>query len=360
MNTPLVSVVMVVCNVERFLAEAIESILVQTFRDFEFVIVDYGSTDSTKETVANYAKSDTRVYLHEIAHCGLGDARNAACRLARGQYIALMDADDVALPERLQIEAAFMEQHPNVGLLGGAVQWISGQGAPLYIGRVRRSDKELREAMTTHCPFWQPTVLLKKEAFVKAGGYRNAFAPAEDYDLWMRVTEYFQCANLPDIVLRYRMHPHQVSIRKMKQQTLGILAAQRSAAIRQAGQSDPFDSISEITPEVLHDLGIGELKQERALIGHAWTWVRHMALAGETEAALNGANELLCSRRRYLENWEAADLHLTVAGLHWQRRKFVESLRAVIRAVRMRPKVLGRPLRPWLLKLGMVHTEQQP
>ena len=101
-------------------------------------IIDYGSTDSSKEIAAHYAEKDPRVCVHQHPHCGLGEARNAACSLARGRYIAMMDADDVALPERLQLEVGFMEKHPRVGLLGGAVQWINAAGRSVYIGRVPR------------------------------------------------------------------------------------------------------------------------------------------------------------------------------------------------------------------------------
>src|ERR1700688_2996712 len=100
MNKPLVSVVMVVCNVERFLAEAIESILAQTFRDFEFVIVDYGSTDRSKIIISSFAAKDKRIKLHEIPNCSLPEARNAGSFLAQGKYIAVIDADNISLPER--------------------------------------------------------------------------------------------------------------------------------------------------------------------------------------------------------------------------------------------------------------------
>ena len=357
MNKPLVSVVMVVCNVDRFLAECIESILGQTFSDFEFIIVDYGSTDASKGIVALYAQADQRVRMHEIPHCGLGQARNAACSLARGRYIAIMDADDVALPERLQLEVDFMEKHPRVGLLGAAVQWINAAGRDLYIGRVPTDDKQLRRSLTIHCPFWQPTVLLLKKAFDRAGGYRNAFAPAEDYDLWLRVTEHFQCSNLEDIVLKYRIHSQQVSLRKRKQQTLGILAAQRSAALRQEGKRDVFGSVDAITPELLTKLGVPESTQERAFVLDSRLWIRHMGLAGEDSVALDSAIELLHTNWTHVEEWQIADLHLAVAGFRWKRREFPEGIRSAIQAVRMRPKVLGRPLKPWLQRVGLVHPD---
>lgn len=348
---------MVVSNVERFLAESIESILHQTFSDFEFIIVDYGSTDSSKHILARYAEKDPRVRLHEIPRCGLGESRNAACSFARGGYIAIMDADDVALPARLQLEVDFMERHPSVGLLGGAVQWIGAAGQALYVGYVPTDDKRLRQSLTVHCPFWQPTVLLRKEAFVRVGGYRKAFAPAEDYDLWLRVAEHFQCANLEDVVLKYRIHPQQVSMQKRKQQTLGILAAQRSAALRHAGQPDVFDSIEAITPEVLTELGVNEATQERTFVSESRRWIQNMSLAGETSVALDASVRLLHANWTHVEKWQIADLHLTVAGLRLRRREFFQSARSAMQAVRLRPKVLGRPLRPWLQRIGLVHAD---
>src|ERR1700751_330870 len=98
MNDPVVSVAMAVCNVGRFLAESIESVLAQTFSDFEFIIVDFGSTDKSKAIAASYAGKDSRIKVYEIPVCGLAEARNAACSHARGRYIAVMDADDFCLP----------------------------------------------------------------------------------------------------------------------------------------------------------------------------------------------------------------------------------------------------------------------
>jgi hypothetical protein len=356
-NEPLVSVVMVACNVDRFLAEAVESILAQTFSDFEFIVVDYGSTDGSKGIISYYAEKDPRVRMHNIPHCGLGNARNAACSLARGRYIALMDADDVALPQRLQLEVGFMEKHPSIGLLGGGVQWINAEGRALYISCHPIDDTELRKAMVTYCPFWQPTVLLRREAFVRTGGYRDAFAPAEDYDLWLRVTEHYRCANLEDVVLKYRIHPHQVSLRKRKQQTLGILGAQLSAAMRQEGEKDVFSSIDLVTPEVLTELGVTEVLQEQAFMFDSRRWIRHMTMAGEMSAALDNAVELLGVNWNHIEEWEIADLHLLVAGFRWKRREFSQGIRSAIQAARVRPKVLGRPLRPWLQRIGLVHTD---
>jgi hypothetical protein len=261
------------------------------------------------------------------------------------------------LPERLRLEVDFMQKHPSVGLLGGAVQWINASGRELHIGRVPTDDKQLRKSLAVHCPFWQPTVLLLKEAFDRAGGYRNAFSPAEDYDLWVRITENFQCANLEDIVLKYRVHSQQVSLRKRKQQTLGILAAQRSAALRREGREDVFSSVDVITPELLTKLGVPASTQERACVLDSRIWIRNMGLAGEVSVALDTAIELLHTNWTHVEEWQTADLHLAIAGFRLRRREYSQCIRSAIQAVRIRPKVLGRPLRPWLRRIGLVRNQ---
>src|SRR5262249_38794407 len=159
MNRCLVSVVMVVCNADRFIAEAIESILGQTFGDFEFIVVDFGSTDKSQSTIRSYAAKDSRVKFHSISNCSLAEARNAGCFLAQGRYIAIMDADDVSLPERLNWEFTFLEKHPEVGLLGGATDWIDATGRSLRIDRLPTEDQDIRAALGSCCPLCQPTLL---------------------------------------------------------------------------------------------------------------------------------------------------------------------------------------------------------
>jgi glycosyltransferase involved in cell wall biosynthesis len=347
MNEPIVSVVMVVCNVERFLAESMESILQQTFTNFEFIVVDFGSSDKSKQIVSNYAALDHRIRLHEIPHRGLAEARNAAFSLARGQYIAIMDADDVALPERLRWEVEFLEAHPEVGLVGGGTEWIDAAGRSICTNEFPAEDKELRLELARRCAFCQPTVLVRREAVTLAGGYREAFTPAEDYDLWLRVVEHFQCANLTQVVLRYRIHPQQISMRKQRRQTLGMLAAKASASIRRSGKPDPLEGVQEITPQLLVSLGVSEAAQENEFVLQSRLWVRHMCMAGDDSAAFKAAVELLQSNWKYVERWQISDLHLTIAGLYWRQRKFLKCFLAAGRAVLKRPMVIGRPLKQW-------------
>jgi len=357
MPQPLVTVGMAVCNAERFLAKAIESVLSQSLTDFEFVIVDYGSTDNSKTIISHYAATDKRVEFREVPTCVLPVARNAACSQALGKYIAIMDADDVCLPDRLALEVDFMERHPEVGLIGGAVLWVDASDHPLRCQSHPIDDRGIKLAQLDHCAFWHPTVLFRKEAFTAVGGYRRAFVAAHDYDLELRISERYKCANLDQVVLKYRIHPEQISMRKRQQQTLGILAAQRSALMREKRQEDVLDSVDVLTPELLTRLGVHESVYERQMLSQFRAWIQHMNSAGQSSVALETALEVLRDNWVHAEEWQIADLCLTVADLYWKKREFLESLRFAVRAIRVRPKVLGRPLRPWLQRIGLIHAD---
>ena len=149
-----------------------------------------------------------------------------------------------------------MAKHPEVGLLGGAVQWIDSHGRFLTTAvDYPTEDHEIRLVLKERNPFWHPTVLIRREAFVGAGGYREPSSPSDDYDLWLRISESYQCANLNQVVLKYRIHPQQLSLRQRKQQILCILAAQASASLRAAGKPDPLNSVKQLTPTVLTGMG---------------------------------------------------------------------------------------------------------
>ncbi len=367
MSTPLVSVAMVTRNVERFLPEAIESILNQTFNDLEFVIVDFGSTDSSKSIVAAYQLKDARIKFHEIPTCTLSEARNASCFLAAGRYVAIMDADDIAVTDRLASQIEFMDQHPEVGLVGGATEWIDETGKVLRNQFYPSGDSEIREALLSNSPFCNPTVLIKRDVFAATGGFRK-LAPAEDYDLFLRISERCEMANLPRVVLRYRIHPHQESQRNVKQMTLSVLAAQVSAEIRTSGKRDPLDSVEEITPEVLDGLGVDKRKQQTTLARHYLTWIRFMSKARQTSAALEQVRRVLRSEDlSAAEKWVVADIRLAAARLYWRQGKFFQSLVYAFQAVLTRPLILARPLkrlmrlsRPRLKRLPVAHPGVGP
>jgi len=359
----MVSVVMVVCNVERFLAEAIESILAQTFRDFEFIIVDYGSTDRSKSIISSFAAKDTRIKSHEIPNCNLPEARNAGCFLAQGKYIALIDADNISLPDRLKWGVEFMEEHPEVGVVGGGREAIDATGASLPnsalpYGAAPRplENRELQSALLSDCAIWQNSALMRKEAFTLVGGYRAIFLQAEDYDLWLRIAERFEIANLKEPVFKLRYHPYQLSVRMRAQQTLCYLAARASAVRRKAGKPDPLDSVREITPTVLVALGVSYAEQQGALVYAYCAQLHCMCAIGEWSGALNLALEMLrrSSDWKYVDRRGIANIRLKAARVYWKNNRFLQSIFTAGHAVMTRPMLVGRPLKRLLMRLELL------
>jgi hypothetical protein len=336
---------MVVCNVDRFLSESIESILGQTFRDFEFIIVDFGSTDKSVSIASSYAGHDSRLKLHAIPHCGLAHARNAASLFAQGQYLAIMDADDVAIRDRLMWQVDFMEKHPEVGVLGGAFEWIDATGAPMRVVRYPLANAEIQSGLLHGCPLKQPTALIRREAFAAAGGYRAIFAQSEDFDLWLRIGERFELANLDQVVLRYRVHPNQISLRRLSEQALSHLAARASALSRRSGSPDPLDTVTEISPAALAAMGIGKAAQQAQITLGYRDWISTQSMAGEYPAALKAAREFLRSDLKCVPSEDIADMSLVAAHLHLRQRNFLGACMAAGRALVARPALAPRLLR---------------
>jgi len=350
----MVSVVMSVFNGERFLREAVESILDQSWREFEFIVIDDGSTDHSAPILDSYQNYDARVKVYHREHVGLIESLNRGCRLAQGKYIARMDADDVASKDRLMTQVEFMEAHPEIGALGGAVEWIDATGKSLGTHRYPVGDRQIKATLLQGCAFWHPTVLLRREVFVWAGGYRSVVVDAEDYDLWLRIADHFQLANLEAVVVKYRIHPQQVSMRKTEQQILGILAAQVAASSRRNGLPDPLNSVKEITREALAGWGVTKARQHNKLVSYRRDWIRNMCTAGEYSAALKSALETLQSDLEYVERWQIADLYLVVAKLSWRQKRFMKSFLAIGHAVITWPVVAVRLMEAAFRRLGRV------
>jgi hypothetical protein len=349
---------MVVRNVEHYLAESIESVLGQTFCDFEFIILDFGSSDRSKVIASSYAANDSRIRLHDIPHCGLAEARNAGCSLARAKYIAIMDADDVSLPDRLLREIDFMEKHPGFGLVGGAAEWIDGRGKFMFTVENPVADHEIKSALFAYCPFVHTSLLIRKEAFALVGGYRAAFALSQDYDLCLRISEHFPCANLKQAVVRYRVHPHQVSLSKRKGQSFCKLAAQASASARKTGKSDPLDAVTEITATVLAELGVTEAMQQVELFAGYQSWIVNLLAAGEYSEARKEAAEALQSDWKFIPRRKIADLHFSAAQLDFRHKRFWKAFVAVCRAVMMQPVLAQRLGKGLLWRLGRTRVRK--
>jgi glycosyltransferase involved in cell wall biosynthesis len=209
---PTISVMMPVYNAGGYLAEAVESILGQSFVDFEFLIVDDGSTDNSLTMLRHYAEADPRIRLTSRPNTGLVVALNEMLVVARGEFIARMDADDVAMLGRFERQLAFLRDHPEVVCVGGAFQMIDEAGCPLLKVRPPEDDSEIQELILQgKCAINHPSAIFRREAAMALGGYREEFFPAEDPDLWLRLGEEGRLANVPDVVLKYRIHAASIS-----------------------------------------------------------------------------------------------------------------------------------------------------
>ena len=258
-----------------------------------------------------------------------------------------MDADDIALIDRLALQVEFMEEHPEIAVVGGAVEFIDQSGKVLRLARQPLHNDEIQRSLVDQSVIWHPTVMMRRDAFDRVGGYRNV-VDAEDYDLWLRMAELFQLANLSQALIKYRLHPGQVSVAKCRQQALGATAAKAGASARRNGKPDPLQSMREITPAVLANLGVSEAMQHTDLARGYLSSIRSMCDAGEFAPALEMYERMRCSDVRHAARWALADLRLYRARLYWRKRKLVPSTMNVIKAVMTRPIILGRPFKPML------------
>jgi len=208
-TTPAVSVLMGVWNGAPRVREAIESVLGQTLGDLELVVVDDGSTDATASILGSFG--DPRVRVTRQRRGGLTSALRSALGLARAPLVARLDADDVALPERLERQRDFLERHPEVGLLGTAAREVDGIGREVGVVRPPTEDAALRGALIRHNPFVHSSVMMRRSALEQAGGYDPSFPVAQDYDLWMRMSRVTRMANLPEALVVRRLLPGRIS-----------------------------------------------------------------------------------------------------------------------------------------------------
>lgn len=220
MNPPRISVAMPVYNCEKYLAKAIESILSQTFTDFEFLIVNDGSTDGSLGIIEDYANRDRRIKPVSRANTGLLVALNEMLGRARGEYIARMDADDVALPERFERQVNYLDDHPECVLVGSRVLIIDPDGDPLREMGDALTHEEIDDALMSARGqmIYHPSVMFRRQVVLDLGGYRPKYDLTEDLDLFLRLAEVGRIINLAEPLLQYREHLHKIGYRRIEQQ----------------------------------------------------------------------------------------------------------------------------------------------
>ena len=204
-----VSVIMPVYNGERYLKEAIESILNQAFRDLEFIIINDASTDKSEEIIKSF--TDPRiVYIKNDKNLGQAESLNKGIRRARGLYVARMDQDDISLPERISAQSAYMEANRDVAILGTWYQEIDENNnvirRPLFPTSPSIKIRLFFARLTGWASIAHPTVMIRRDLFDKVGYYDPKYRICQDYDLWLRAVRKYKIENIPKVLLNYRIH----------------------------------------------------------------------------------------------------------------------------------------------------------
>lgn len=271
-DDPSVTVLMPARDAAAFVGASLESILTQTYADLEVVVVDDASADRTPEILAGVPDLRLRILRLE-RRAGIAAALNAGLRVARGRYVARMDADDLALPMRLERQVAALERDASVGIVGGNLQPIDVDGAPLGAPtKVPTSPGHVRWLLHVHNCINHPTVVAKRSILADLGGYRSDAEPAEDYDLWARAIEVTRIANVPDVVVRYRVHGASTSTASAADADRSAQAIAAATLSRLLGRAPDPDALRVLRgAEGSHGWSAEQLREANALL---WRFTR--------------------------------------------------------------------------------------
>ena len=246
------SVVMSVYNDAPFIERAVASIQQQTWRDFEFIIINDGSTDGSTEILRRLAAADRRIRLVEQENRGLVVSLNRGFAMASGEFVARMDGDDESLPARFERQVAFLDKHRDHGVVGTQTVNIDLHGNVVrVIDRHPRTFEQFVAALESQPLINHPSAMIAKAVFDKVGGYRTLYRHCEDYDLWLRLSEVTRLCSVDDILHRYRVNGNQVTVRHLLQVELGAAIAWEAHRARQGGRADPTTGMA-VLPDVDH------------------------------------------------------------------------------------------------------------
>lgn len=292
---PLISVLMSVYNGERYLAEAIESVLAQTERDFELIVVDDGSSDDSWAMVQGYMRRDPRVKGFTQANTGVAKAMNAALPLATGEFIAKMDADDVAAPDRFATTLGFLRAHPDHVAVGSSWEVMDADGRKLTVLYPPTEDGEIqRQLLAGHCPFCHSTAMVRHDALREVGGYSSDIKWAEDQDLFLKLGEVGKLANLTRPLVRYRVHEKSVSARNAGEQIENAKIALRRAWERRGISDGKYEAGQHWRP--------GDDADSRHDFALLWGWWAYNS--GEHRTAMHYARKAIGLRPLRKDGWK--------------------------------------------------------
>lgn len=252
LKSPSVSVIMSVYNGETYLKESIDSIIVQTFKDFEFIIINDGSTDKSEEIILDYLKKEKRIILIQQQNIGLTKSLNRGLSIAQGLFIARQDADDISLKTRLAKEVDFLNKNPEYALVGTDYNEITLSGtireksSKYFVYK----DEEIKKNFIRYNPICHTSVLFRKSILKDIGMYNDKLIYSQDYEFWFRIMNKYKVANLSEVLVYRRYTKEMLSRRHDKKQLLYILKIQLMMFIKNRRYTDIKD-ISFITKNII-------------------------------------------------------------------------------------------------------------
>ena len=285
---PKVSIIMSTYNDNQYIRQAIESILNQTYKDFEFIIIDDASTDDTIEIIKSYKDERINLIINSVNQ-GLTKNLNKALRVASGEYIARMDGDDVSFPDRLEKQVNYLDKHRDVYLIGTAIRNI---GASDLYWKLPDDSEDLRVRMLLHPVFAHPSFMFRKEIVDEGLCYDESFRTAQDYDFASRVARNHKIGRLQQVLLNYRVHEKQISNTSSKNQV---------------------DNAGRVRNRLLHELGI-ELSDSQQRIYNDWVAERQLSALEEYKRAYE-LIDLICERNSHTHIYDSQILSIVLRKL---------------------------------------------
>ena len=266
MSCPRVSIVMAVYNGGPFLAQSVQSVLDQTYRDFEFVIIDDGSIDNTWAVLSTFAKGEPRIVLiRNQPNIGVVRSLNIGLNQSKGEVIVRQDADDISHPDRIQKQLAFLDSHPEYGLVGAVPKPVGLDGSPLDLAGWDATDnEEIQVKLPDYMCLCGPSIAFRRSCLEEAGFYfSEGLDASEDYDLCLRLAEVTKLASLEGSLYLYRQHPESASSRRAHQQMVNKAIALERALLRRYGANPPGDMLTLNSRDYLHAAIIGFVRKDR-------------------------------------------------------------------------------------------------
>jgi len=326
---PKVTVLLPVFNGAKYLTQAVDSILGQSFRDFEFLVIDDGSTDDSSRLVEAYGDPRLR-FIRNRANLGLVAALNKGLLAARGEYVARMDADDISHPRRLAKQVRFLDAHPRVGVCGSWVRFFPGENG--YLWKLPQGPEEIRCWSFHTVGVAHPAVMLRRQLFIEHGLFYDAqYCHVEDYELWGRALHYMEFANLPEVLLDYRLSADQVCSRHSREQLEGM-ASLRAQKLRELGIEPTVDE------QLLHEAVMNcTALPDHDFLDRADRWLLQVASANRRADKY----DVHLFETRLVQIWFSLCLGLAASGVSWERCRDSELWRRAHTSLLFRARALA-------------------